>query len=179
MGIAAADVALWDLKARVLGLPLCSVFGMARDRVPIYGSGGFTAYSSQRLVEQLGGWVDDSSGQVIGVHYMRGGNARFQRAAAVAVAGYSIETPRLLLNSVSRRFPHGLANGNDQVGRYVMVQGRLARVQARLQPLVHARDPVRAAPDGGQPSYGRHRRHRPERGPGGSDGLLAMRERPQ
>ena len=67
--------------------------------------------------------VDDSSGQVTGVHYMRGGNERFQRADAVAVAGYSIETPRLLLNSVSRRFPHGLANGNDQVGRYVMVQG--------------------------------------------------------
>jgi choline dehydrogenase-like flavoprotein len=46
-----------------------------------------------------------------------------QRADAVAVAGYSIETPRLLLNSRSRRYPHGLANDNDQVGRYVMVQG--------------------------------------------------------
>ena len=41
----------------------------------------------------------------------------------MAVAGYSIETPRLLLNSTSRRFPHGLANDNDQVGRCVMVQG--------------------------------------------------------
>jgi choline dehydrogenase-like flavoprotein len=41
----------------------------------------------------------------------------------VAVAGYSIETPRLLLNSTSRRYPHGLANNNDQVGRCVMVQG--------------------------------------------------------
>jgi choline dehydrogenase-like flavoprotein len=41
----------------------------------------------------------------------------------VAVAGYSIETPRLLLNSASRRFPHGLANDFDQVGRYLMVQG--------------------------------------------------------
>ena len=67
--------------------------------------------------------VDESSGQVTGVHYVRDGNERFQRADAVAVSGYSIETPRLLLNSVSRRFPRGLANGNDQVGRYVMVQG--------------------------------------------------------
>ena len=67
--------------------------------------------------------VDDSSGRVTGVRYMHDGRERFQRADAVAVAGYSIETPRLLLNSVSRRFPHGLANGNDQVGRYVMVQG--------------------------------------------------------
>src|SRR5207237_2592524 len=67
--------------------------------------------------------VDDSSGQVTGVRYISGGVERVQHAEAVAVAGYSIETPRLLLNSTSRRFPHGLANGNDQVGRCVMVQG--------------------------------------------------------
>ena len=41
----------------------------------------------------------------------------------VAVAGYSIETPRLLLNSASSRFPDGLCNDFDQVGRYLMVQG--------------------------------------------------------
>ena len=58
MAIAAVDVALWDLKARVLGLPLCKLLGMARARVPVYGSGGFTAYSAQRLSEQLGAWVD-------------------------------------------------------------------------------------------------------------------------
>jgi choline dehydrogenase-like flavoprotein len=46
-----------------------------------------------------------------------------QRARFVAVAGYSIETPRLLLASAGRRFPRGLCNGEDQVGRYVMVQG--------------------------------------------------------
>ncbi|MGB0091608.1 MAG: GMC family oxidoreductase, partial [Solirubrobacteraceae bacterium] len=67
--------------------------------------------------------VDDSSGRVTSVRYLRGDRERSQRAAAVAVAGYSIETPRLLLNSTSRGFPHGLANGNDQVGRFVMVQG--------------------------------------------------------
>jgi choline dehydrogenase-like flavoprotein len=67
--------------------------------------------------------VDDSSGRVTGVRYLHDGVERFQRADAVAIAGYSIETPRLLLNSTSRRFPHGLANGNDQVGRCVMVQG--------------------------------------------------------
>jgi choline dehydrogenase-like flavoprotein len=67
--------------------------------------------------------IDDSNGRVTGVRYVHGGVERFQPADAVAVAGYSIETPRLLLNSTSRRFPHGLANGNDQVGRCVMVQG--------------------------------------------------------
>ena len=51
------------------------------------------------------------------------GRERFQRAAMVAVAGYSIETPRLLLNSACSRFPDGLCNDFDQVGRYLMVQG--------------------------------------------------------
>jgi choline dehydrogenase-like flavoprotein len=67
--------------------------------------------------------LDKGSGRVTGVRYLDDGVERFQAAEAVAVAGYSIETPRLLLNSTSRRFPHGLANGNDQVGRCVMVQG--------------------------------------------------------
>jgi choline dehydrogenase-like flavoprotein len=67
--------------------------------------------------------IDESSGRVTGVRYFHNGEEHVQRAEAVAVAGYSIETPRLLLNSTSKRFPHGLANGNDQVGRCVMVQG--------------------------------------------------------
>ncbi len=58
MAIAAVDLALWDLKARALGLPLCKLLGMAHDRVAVYGSGGFTPYSDQRLAEQLGGWVE-------------------------------------------------------------------------------------------------------------------------
>jgi choline dehydrogenase-like flavoprotein len=67
--------------------------------------------------------VDESSGRCTGVTYVTDGREHFQPAAAVAVCGYAIETPRLLLHSTSRRFPHGLANGTDQVGRYVMVQG--------------------------------------------------------
>ncbi|HET7050814.1 MAG TPA: enolase C-terminal domain-like protein [Solirubrobacteraceae bacterium] len=58
MAIAAVDVALWDLKSRILGLPLCQLLGPVRDRVAIYGSGGFTAYSLTRLSEQLAGWVE-------------------------------------------------------------------------------------------------------------------------
>ena len=67
--------------------------------------------------------VDDRTGRATGVAYLRGGVQHFQRARLVAVAGYSIETPRLLLNSASRRFPDGLCNDHDQVGRYLMVQG--------------------------------------------------------
>jgi choline dehydrogenase-like flavoprotein len=67
--------------------------------------------------------ADERTGLATGVHYVRGGACRFQRARMVAVAGYSIETPRLLLNSASMRFPDGLCNDFDQVGRYLMVQG--------------------------------------------------------
>ncbi|MCW2941180.1 MAG: glucose-methanol-choline oxidoreductase [Actinomycetia bacterium] len=67
--------------------------------------------------------VDQRTGRAKGVRYVRDGRPHFQRAAMVAVAGYSIETPRLLLNSASSRFPDGLCNDFDQVGRYLMVQG--------------------------------------------------------
>ncbi|PYI65226.1 glucose-methanol-choline oxidoreductase [Arthrobacter livingstonensis] len=67
--------------------------------------------------------VDARTGLSTGVHYVHQGVPRFQRARMVAVAGYSIETPRLLLNSTSARFPDGLCNDFDQVGRYLMVQG--------------------------------------------------------
>ena len=55
--LSAVDLALWDLKARLLELPLVDLVGRARDRAPIYGSGGFTSYSLDRIREQLSGWV--------------------------------------------------------------------------------------------------------------------------
>ncbi len=67
--------------------------------------------------------VDDETGRVTGVVYIKDGVERRQRARVVAVAGYSIETPRLLLLSSSKRFPNGIGNEHDQVGRYLMVQG--------------------------------------------------------
>ena len=54
--------------------------------------------------------TDQRTGRALGVNYLRDGRERFQRARMVAVAGYSIETPRLLLNSASSRFPDGLCN---------------------------------------------------------------------
>lgn len=76
----------------------------------------------------------DARGHASGVVYVDAeGRRQRQRAALVAVAGNAIETPRLLLNSVSGRFPRGLANGSDQVGRYytkhlgLSVWGRFAK----------------------------------------------------
>ena len=58
MAISAVDTALWDLKARLLDLPLVTLLGQVRDALPIYGSGGFTNYSNDQLQEQLRGWVE-------------------------------------------------------------------------------------------------------------------------
>jgi L-alanine-DL-glutamate epimerase-like enolase superfamily enzyme len=57
--ISAIDAALWDLKAKHFGVALTTLLGPARDRVPVYGSGGFTSYDDKRLSEQLGGWARD------------------------------------------------------------------------------------------------------------------------
>ncbi len=61
--------------------------------------------------------------RVTGVTYFDpDGRERFQKAKAVVVAGYSIETPRLLLNSACSGFENGLANSSGVVGRYLMAQ---------------------------------------------------------
>jgi L-alanine-DL-glutamate epimerase-like enolase superfamily enzyme len=57
--ISAVDAALWDLKARLLELPLATLLGRARESVPVYGSGGFTSYPREQLAAQLAGWVDE------------------------------------------------------------------------------------------------------------------------
>jgi L-alanine-DL-glutamate epimerase-like enolase superfamily enzyme len=57
MAIAAIDTALWDLKARLLALPLATLLDAVRDAVPVYGSGGFTSYPEKLLAEQLGGFT--------------------------------------------------------------------------------------------------------------------------
>ncbi len=55
--ISAVDIALWDLKAKLLDLPLYRLLGATRESIPVYGSGGFTSYSDERLAEQLGSFV--------------------------------------------------------------------------------------------------------------------------
>ncbi len=57
--ISAVDVALWDLKARLLELPLHELLGGVHEWVEGYGSGGFTTYDEDLLKAQLCGWVDE------------------------------------------------------------------------------------------------------------------------
>lgn len=57
MAISALDIALWDLKAKLLGCSLIDLLGAAQESVVAYGSGGFTTYSNEKLASQLSGWV--------------------------------------------------------------------------------------------------------------------------
>lgn len=62
--IGAIDIALWDLRARIYDVALCDLMGLAREGVPIYGSGGFTSYDIPTLQEQLHGWAASGIGAV-------------------------------------------------------------------------------------------------------------------
>ncbi|BBX08218.1 enolase C-terminal domain-like protein [Mycolicibacterium aichiense] len=54
--ISAVDIALWDLKARLLAVPVTTLFGQVRDRVPIYGSGGFTSSTDTEIAQDVAAW---------------------------------------------------------------------------------------------------------------------------
>ncbi|HWJ27554.1 MAG TPA: enolase C-terminal domain-like protein [Flavisolibacter sp.] len=71
MAVSAVDNALWDLKAKIFETPLCLLLGSVIDGMEVYGSGGFTSYTSQQLEQQLSGWADEGIKSVkmkIGTH---------------------------------------------------------------------------------------------------------------
>jgi L-alanine-DL-glutamate epimerase-like enolase superfamily enzyme len=71
MAISAIDNALWDLRARLLHIPLVSLLGSVRTGIPVYGSGGFTSYDDRQLENQLGGWAEQGFRMVkmkVGTH---------------------------------------------------------------------------------------------------------------
>ena len=85
MAISAVDIALWDLKARLLNVPLLALLGAVRESVPIYGSGGFTSYSEKQLLSQLTGWVNQGITRVK-MKIGRDAQADVARVAAVRAA---------------------------------------------------------------------------------------------
>jgi L-alanine-DL-glutamate epimerase-like enolase superfamily enzyme len=64
MAISAFDNALWDLRGKLLGVSVLDLIGASRERIPVYGSGGFTSYDDERLGEQLGGWAAEGIASV-------------------------------------------------------------------------------------------------------------------
>ena len=66
----------------------------------------------------------DDGGRVTGAIYFNAEREEvFQRGRAVVLSANASESARLLLLSKSARFPDGLANSNDVVGRYLMLGG--------------------------------------------------------
>lgn len=113
--ISAVDCAIWDLKAKLLGVPLITLLGQVRDGVELYGSGGFTSYSNQQLADQLGGWASQGLGAV----KMKIGRDPNADAHRVNVARNAI---------------------GPEVALYVDANGAYSRKQALAQADIFARD---------------------------------------
>ncbi|WP_029010569.1 enolase C-terminal domain-like protein [Azospirillum halopraeferens] len=113
MAVSAVDVALWDLKARLLGVPLFALLGAVRRGVMAYGSGGFTSYDDGRLAGQLAGWVADGLTAV----KMKVGRDPARDEARVALARRAIgDGPDLFVD----------ANGAYGVKQALAMAGRFA-----------------------------------------------------
>src|SRR5581483_2200195 len=80
--ISAVDIALWDLKAKLLDVPLYVLLGGERPSVPIYGSGGFTSYSIELLQQQLAGWVEHNGCRSVKMKIGSDPEADFSRVQA-------------------------------------------------------------------------------------------------
>ena len=105
--VSAVDNALWDLKGRLLDAPVVSLLGSARDEVPVYGSGGFTSYTIERLQHQLFGWIAEG---ITRVKMKIGRNAR-DDVQRVAAARKAIGPDAQLFVDANGAYPRHLALG--------------------------------------------------------------------
>ncbi len=111
--IAAVDIALWDLRARLYDIALCDLMGLVREAIPIYGSGGFTSYDIPTLQEQLAGWARAGLQAV----KMKVGRDHAADPARVAAA-------RAAIGPDCRLFVDG--NGGYDVAAAIAIAGRFA-----------------------------------------------------
>jgi L-alanine-DL-glutamate epimerase-like enolase superfamily enzyme len=144
--ISAVDIALWDLKARVLGQPLFKILGTCREEVPVYGSGGFTTYSESELVEQMAGWVEQGIPRVkmkVGKHW---GTRPDEDAARVKAVRHAIGgdaelfvdangayTTKQAIAMAQRFWEHGVGYFEEPVSSDHLDQLRQVRQSAPMQ----------------------------------------------
>lgn len=115
--ISAVDLALYDLKAKILDLPLVQLLGQVRPYVEVYGSGGFTSYDDQRLAHQLGAWVEEGCAAV----KMKVGTNKDEDPHRVKVAREAIGTAHLFVDGngaydVSEALYYAEVFNNHQIG---------------------------------------------------------------
>lgn len=118
MAISAIDIALWDLKARLLGVSLSGLIGRARDEVPVYGSGGFTSYPDERTREQLSDWVDKQRIPRVKIKIGESWGSREDRDLA------RVQLAREVIGPDTELYVD--ANGGYTVGQAVRVAAQLA-----------------------------------------------------
>jgi L-alanine-DL-glutamate epimerase-like enolase superfamily enzyme len=94
--LSAVDLALWDLKARLLDLPLAVLLGRRRASVPIYGSGGFTTYEPEHLNDRLARWAEETGCRWV---KMKVGETPQEDAARVASAARAIGEAGLMVDA--------------------------------------------------------------------------------
>ena len=97
-----------------------------RSALTVWIPRALAAGAEVRDLAMVGRIETNADGRATGVHFHREGAWHFQRAKHVVVAGYAIESPRLLLNSATDRFPDGLANRTGLVGKNLMTQSNQA-----------------------------------------------------
>lgn len=93
-----------------------------RSSLTVFLPRALAAGAEIRDLAMVGRIETGNDGMATGVHYHRGGAWRFQKARNVVVAGYAVETPRLLLASAD----HGLGNSSGLVGKNFMTQSNAA-----------------------------------------------------
>ncbi|HEV2134432.1 MAG TPA: enolase C-terminal domain-like protein [Terracidiphilus sp.] len=115
MAISAVDCALWDLKARLLEMPLVTLLGQVREAATVYGSGGFTSYGDQQLAKQLEGWAR----QGIGAVKMKIGRDPARDKERVRVARKAIGTDtKLYVDANGAYFPRQALEQAEMLAAY-------------------------------------------------------------
>ena len=116
--LSAVDIALWDIKARLLGVALTDLLGRARDRVPVYGSGGFTSYDDDQTARQLAGWTEQDQIPRVKIKIGESWGRHEERDLHRVALARKVIGPAVAL--------YVDANGGYQAGQAVRVGQRLA-----------------------------------------------------
>ncbi len=118
--ISAVDIALWDLKARLLGQSLTDLLGRAGQEVPVYGSGGFTSYDDAQTRQQLSEWAEKERIPRVKIKIGESWGANERRDIARA------ELAREIIGTDTELYVD--ANGGYSVGQAVRVADELSAI---------------------------------------------------